>query len=423
MLDFSGSNGVSTLTGAVTIERAPTTPTPYAYTTIASGNAPDIIFWLDVNDGQPGALNNALQYVYRITDSTGQTVTPPVSVGGAITVITNGETALLARLFEAAVNNVTLPHGIVKRPSVSTAMPIVGLPPLPMIVINRELLQQSEVPIGQQTPDVNSDNTLTFGGYAKTMWRVSVLTQDPASRDFWSDATIAIFMSICASVAAPLGKNNSHSFQTAHYQVAKDREVPGFYGADIMLDLEGVLATTIQTNYGLIETITFTTTETDTSTLFNSGLPYNLANIVFQNVPVSAAGLPIGALWSNSGFLCLVGPSTFTPPSTTQNPFGANNQDTVIVGYGNFNYTKNLAVNGLVATGLPSSPTGLPIGAVYLNGSYFCVVDDSTYSPPVTPASYQIIDATGFLFQGLPESSTGLASQSVWVNGDFINTV
>lgn len=267
VLDFAQGAGTSPLQGSVTITRSVVGSSNPPFT-VWTGQGPDMYLFVDVNDGNPGPLLSNQSYTYTITDQTGSLTTDAVTPIGAITLIQHDDTALLARLLQLAVANVTLPPIVTERPVVTTAMPIAGQLALPLLVVNEDLLQQDDIPIGQQVEQLNPDLTVTIGGFAKYLWRVSILCKNAPSRDFWKSAVIAIFQSLCGSVFAPIGKNISHRYQAASFQVQSDQHqmVPGFYGADIMLELVGVLNTTIQTSYGLIEHIDFTATFPDGAT-------------------------------------------------------------------------------------------------------------------------------------------------------------
>lgn len=265
MLDFLQGAATSALQGTVTISRVVNGGSPVQ---IWTGPAAEMNYFIDANDGSAGPLQSGSQYAYAITDQSGSYTTPAVSPVSQFAVIQNSDVAFMVRLFEAAVATIAVPSTITKRPSVTNAMPITGTPPLPMIAVNLDLVQQEDIPIGQDVGAPNPDLTITLGGYAKWMWRLSILCSDAPARDFWRDAVIAIFQALCPSVFAPIGRNISHKYQAASYQVVNESKnlSPGFYGADVLLEIEGVLNTTLTTNIQLIETIDFTATFPDAVT-------------------------------------------------------------------------------------------------------------------------------------------------------------
>jgi hypothetical protein len=233
-----------------------------AFTQLYTGNA--VALFIDVGDGLPKPLGAGTAYVYEVTDASGSTVrTDPVLPTGAILIEPDGMTALLIRLLQAGVTNMTLLPGIAPA-NVSNAMPITGFPILPFVVVNLDLIQQENVPIGQNTEQPDGNNVWTVASYAKRIWRVSVLARTAAERDFYRDGLIAIFQSLLGSVFSALGSNMSHRFQAASGQTSDEYQgkSPGFYFADIMMEVLGVFNTSIETSFGLIETI-----------ITNAGLP------------------------------------------------------------------------------------------------------------------------------------------------------
>jgi hypothetical protein len=64
-----------------------------------------------------------------------------------------------------------------------------------------------------------------------------------------------IFRVLIATAFTPIGYNVSHSFQANSYTDVNEWEgkVPGFYGADLMMELNGIFNTAVLTNYGVIQ--------------------------------------------------------------------------------------------------------------------------------------------------------------------------
>lgn len=262
VLDFN-LDGVVTVGSPMTISRATSTDGVLSgFTTLYSGDAASP--FIDVGDALPQPLTAGTAYVYEITDPTGTVQTAPLQPGGALVIEDDGVTRLLIRLLQAGITNLTLPArlqspGVLNqgRPIVSNAMPITGFPPLPFIVVNQDLVQQENVPIGQNVVQPNADNLWTQSSYAKKIWRVSVLTRTPDERDFYRDSLIAIFQSLLGSVFARIGANMSHRYQAASGQTSDEYQgkSPGFYFADVMLEVLGTFNFTIATSFGRIDAI------------------------------------------------------------------------------------------------------------------------------------------------------------------------
>lgn len=263
ILDFTLDSEI-TPKSPMTLSRAISTDgTLSAFTQLYTGNA--LQLFIDVGDSLPKPLAPGTSYVYRVTDATGALEqTEPLLPTGSILIDPDGLTSLLIRLLQAGVSNMTLWPGI-KLATVSNAMPITGFPTLPFVVVNLDLIQQENVPIGQNTEQPDGSNIWTVASYAKRIWRVSVLSTTAAERDFYRDGLIAIFQSLLGSVFSALGSNMSHRFQAASGQTSDEYQgkSPGFYFADVMMEVLGVFNTTIQTSFGLIETITTAVTLPD----------------------------------------------------------------------------------------------------------------------------------------------------------------
>jgi hypothetical protein len=178
---------------------------------------------------------------------------------------------MLIRLLQGAFNSLTLPSGV-NVPEVLHAMPLGGIPEFPFVVVNQDLLQQTEVPIGQsayQSPATSGQGTVSgfqtnfpwsITGLVERTYRVSILSKNAVERDFYRDAIPAIFQALFNPVLQPLGLDVSHKWQVSTGQVSDDRAAksPGFYFAECMLTFEGTLDVTVSPIYGLVETITTT---------------------------------------------------------------------------------------------------------------------------------------------------------------------
>lgn len=215
-------------------------------------------YFLDVGDQTGTALVGANEYVYELSDSGGVVYTPGIYPSSEITIVPDQLTEILLRLFEAGVNNLVPPPGI-KTPSFRHAMPIDQLPALPLIVLNQSLLQQEQIPVGQNVENADESGDWTLTGFAKRIYLISVLTRDPIELEYFRDAVIGIFNAILGSVMSQIGINVSHRYQAASGQDSEDStRAPGFYYSDMMIELTGTYNVGITTNYGIIQTISGT---------------------------------------------------------------------------------------------------------------------------------------------------------------------
>ena len=215
-----------------------------AFTAVYSGAL--LPKYLDCGDAFPQPLNATTEYVYAVSDSRGTTQTTPVIPAYNMTSLPDQLSQILIRLLQGAVSSMPLPAGI-QVTRVTTQMPQNGWQAMPFIVVNLDLTQQSEVAIGEDYPQPTADNDWTLYANAKRIWRVSVFSLDAEERDFYRDSLLAVFRVAKATAFAPLGLDVRHSFQAASYTDAKEWEghSPGFYGADLMLEIDGVFPTAV----------------------------------------------------------------------------------------------------------------------------------------------------------------------------------
>ena len=255
--NFAPPSGVTTMTLSRAVSGSAGLS---AFTQIYSG-AP-LPLWVDVNDGantSSSPLDPTLQYVWQATDINGTTQVGPAILAGSIVTVPDGLTQLLIRLLQAAVNNAPVPAGVTVAPAqVTTKMPQGGLAATPFIVVNLDLFQQNDTMIGQDVVLVTKpDNLWTLPGWARRVWRISVFSQNADERDFYRDTLLVAFRALKATLFSQIGQNIRHSFQatsgTTHDEFTG--QMPGFYWADVMFDLEGVFDVTILTGFGPIEQI------------------------------------------------------------------------------------------------------------------------------------------------------------------------
>jgi hypothetical protein len=230
------------------------------YSQIYSG--PVLAFYVDVGDGTPGPLNPAWSFSYLYTDSLGSGATPYIQPIATLLLQSDATTQILVRLIQGAMNSLVVPLGF-PRPQVTQAMPMGGSLPMPLIVVNVDLLQMAEVPIGQSvTPIDPISNQQIITQFAHRTYRVSLLTQNVEQRDFYKEALIGIFEALYQTVLQPLGLDTTHKWQATAGQIAYDPKAmaPGFFYAEVMLDFTGTLNTIISPEVGLIEHFLFTAT-------------------------------------------------------------------------------------------------------------------------------------------------------------------
>lgn len=214
-------------------------------------------FYLDVGDLLPGPLRPETVYVYRVTDVSGTTASSGMLPAARLVLENDPLEMVLVRLLQGGINNLTVPASG-RKAQVLQAMPIAGFPPMPFVVINNDLTQQSIQSIGEDVELPSSSNIWLMNEIVKRVWRISVMSTSSQERDYYRDAVIAFFKMGLAYAFAPIGQNIEHDWQATSYQIAKETDamVPGFYGADVLLTMTGTFNLKIITSYGRISTIT-----------------------------------------------------------------------------------------------------------------------------------------------------------------------
>jgi hypothetical protein len=217
---------------------------------------PPIGSFIDVGDGTPGPLDPNTAFLWKAEDYSGTAISNPIMPASTFISEPDQLTQILLRLLQGAINSMVLPNGV-KRPVLTIRMPTNGLQAMPFIVVNLDLIQQTEVGVGEDVPNPDNNNNWTLFANAKRLWRVSILSQDAEERDFYRDTLLAVFRVLKAAAFAPLGQNVTHTFQAASYSSVKEYEgiSPGFYCADLMFELDGLFPTAVLTNYQRIQQI------------------------------------------------------------------------------------------------------------------------------------------------------------------------
>ncbi len=245
------------------------------FTTLYSGAT--IPLYVDVGDLLPAPLDPTLQYVYELQDAFGTFQTPALSVGGTLTVEQDGLTALLIRLLDAGISALELPASF-SRATVMHAMPINGNPPLPLISVNLDLLQQTEVPIGQQVAVTNGSGAWTLTQQVLRKYNITAMTTTANEREFYRDAILGIFSVALADPLSYMGQNVTHHFQAYSSQVVGGgggATSPGFYFCEMSLELTGNFNLDIVKQYQ-----SFDSTTVPVSQVVSGTATLNVTNIV-----------------------------------------------------------------------------------------------------------------------------------------------
>jgi hypothetical protein len=211
--------------------------------------------FVDIGDSTKAPLDPTLTYQYTFSTASGSVTTDPILPSTSIELEPDHLTEILLRALTAGIRSLKVPAGFNNRPPVFHAMPMGSQPTIPMISLNGTLLQQGEIPIGQNAQYNYGKNTLVVGGQALRHYTIAVLTATVQEREFYRDAVIAIFNTILGTILQAIGENATHRFQASSSQVTQDGMMPGFYFAEILLEMAGNFSVGVSTRYGVIETI------------------------------------------------------------------------------------------------------------------------------------------------------------------------
>ncbi len=252
MLEFPGYFPVPSQATSLTISRS--IAGSGIWTVIYQG--PPVGVFIDVGDGTPRPLDPTISYIWQAVDYSGTTVSAPVTPAASFIGVPDQLSQILIRLLQGAINSMRLPPGI-QPTQITTRMPQNGWQAMPFIVVNLDLIQQTEVQIGEDVLNPTPDNNWTLFANAKRIWRVTIMSQDVEERDFYRDTLLAVFRVLKATAFGPLGINVTHAFQAASYASAAEYEgvAPGFYAADLMLELDGIFPAAVLTHYPVITEI------------------------------------------------------------------------------------------------------------------------------------------------------------------------
>jgi hypothetical protein len=232
----------------------------YSTTTHVPG---ELVTYIDTGEIYTSVNLNYLPeqpYSYTLADSYGTVTTSGVVPQNILEAYQDELDIIFIRLMKAALDALSARTPFPK-PRVLHEMPLIGLPPLPLITINQDLLQQSYIPIGQ---DVQKEDPQMLA-MVKRIYTVTVYAENAPTRNFYRTNIVAIFEALCRDPLTYLGQNVSHRFQVASSQINKEKDdkEPGFYYANCMLEFEGVFNIQIVTPTTIFQQIDFSVLDTD----------------------------------------------------------------------------------------------------------------------------------------------------------------
>ncbi len=220
-----------------------------AFSTLYSGTT--IPLWVDYGDLQAFPLDPEYTYIYELTDSFGSFQTPAIPVSVQLTVEQDQLTAILLRMLQSGIASLELPSNF-SRATVTHAMPVNGNPPIPIISLNLDLIQQDSVPIGQEVDSFNSSGNWTITTQVMRQYNITIMTTTPIEREFYRDSVIGIFTAALSEPLKYLGQNVSHDFQAYSSQVVGDQsglQGIGFYFCEISLEITGLFNINLTSTY------------------------------------------------------------------------------------------------------------------------------------------------------------------------------
>ena len=245
--------------------------------------------YLDVGDGLATNLSPTGIYQYMIQDVATPSVSGlsnSLSPSSQLTLIPDMTSETFRRLIQGAVQSVVVPSGW-SIPQVLFVMPLAATPSLPFMVLNADLTQQDEVPIGLGIPQENfamealsaaaGTNTAVWAvrGTQSRRYSLYIFTRNYLERDFWQDAMVGILYGLQGTLAVA-NLNLTFSYQITQGAIAKDEAQPGFYYAQVTIDTKGVSMVQIQAVLGNFNTIVVDASTVTASASAASGLIINV---------------------------------------------------------------------------------------------------------------------------------------------------
>jgi len=262
-LSNTGSSGVAS---GIALSRTDNGGT--SWTPLYSGLLPDT--YLDVGDGLATNLSTTGVYQYMISD----VATPSVSALSAsvtpssqLTLIPDLTSETFRRLLQGAIQALVPPSGY-KTPQLLFVMPLDATPQLPFMVLNLDLAQQEEVPIGLGIAKENfaMEQLAADAGVASAVWNVSgtqmrryslhIFSRNYLERDYWQDAMVGVLYGL-QGILATANLNLTFSYQITQGAVSADEAQPGFYYAQVEIDTKGISTVQIQAVIGNFDAIIF----------------------------------------------------------------------------------------------------------------------------------------------------------------------
>lgn len=228
-------------------------------TVLVSGAAEAIPVYIDLGDGnnQNVPLDPATLYQYEFSTSQGVATTDTICVSGTIVLEPDHMTRLMARAMQAGLASLVLPTHFMQKATFSYAMPIVTQLRFPMVLMNLDLLQQTEIPIGQGLQTDYQKNFNSYPSIALRRYVLRVFTTNVDERDFYRDAVIGIFNTILTPLFQRIGQDVNHTYQASNGQIVGDQMNPGAFYAEIALQFAGLYNVGVSTYFPTIEAIAF----------------------------------------------------------------------------------------------------------------------------------------------------------------------
>jgi hypothetical protein len=224
-------------------------------------DTPPLVF-VDIGDQLQTPLDPTKLYRYTFTTVSGSVSTDDLSPAVTLTLEPDSLTQILIRALQAGLRSLVIPTEFKKRPSVFHAMPMGSLPPLPFVSVNDTLLQQDSIPIGQNSVPMNTENRYAVGGLANHGYTIAIFTTTSQERTFYKNAVIGIFTAALGPIMEAIGENATHRFIANSSQMVSEDTQPGFYYVEIGLEMVGNFQIGVSTQYGVINEIDFTDTNT-----------------------------------------------------------------------------------------------------------------------------------------------------------------
>jgi hypothetical protein len=215
--------------------------------------------YLDCGDGTNLPLVQGTEYVWSLETSVGTVSTLPIASPTSITLEFDNYTQLLVTALQAALPNLSPADGLVlsrpiKPQSIIVSMPLTGVPTLPFVTINPDLIQQEEVPIGHGIDTDTTLNQYNIYELVNNRYTIAVFTNTQTERDYYRIAILSVLKSL-APIMSAIGQDVTIKWQVASSQKTASNMAPGFYFSEIAYSFKGLFSVKVTTNYGIIDSI------------------------------------------------------------------------------------------------------------------------------------------------------------------------